>query len=131
MPLTSKGGLSVATALAGVAAIAALAAAYYAFDPARAGFFPRCPFLMLTGWKCAGCGSQRAFHALLHLDFISAARSNLLLMGVLPLLALMGVASLLQRRLPRLYAALHSAPLVWALVAAIVVWTVARNALGM
>lgn len=40
--------------------------------------FPRCPFLSLTGFKCPGCGSQRAMHYLLHGDVMAAARMNLL-----------------------------------------------------
>jgi hypothetical protein len=40
--------------------------------------FLRCPFLTLTGFKCPGCGSQRAIHYLLHGDVVQAARMNLL-----------------------------------------------------
>ena len=49
-------------------AVALLCAAgiYYFYDPSLNGFFPRCPFLSITGWRCPGCGSQRAIHAILH-----------------------------------------------------------------
>ena len=40
--------------------------------------FPRCPFLSLTGFKCPGCGSQRAIHHLLHGDVLHSIRMNLL-----------------------------------------------------
>ena len=48
--------------LAALGAVALL----YAFDPATTGFFPSCPFHLLTGWSCPGCGTLRAAHALLH-----------------------------------------------------------------
>ena len=39
---------------------------YSLFDPAGSVLFPKCPFRLLTGWDCPGCGSQRTIHALLH-----------------------------------------------------------------
>lgn len=39
---------------------------YILFDPAQFAIFPKCPFHLLTGWDCPGCGSQRTIHALLH-----------------------------------------------------------------
>lgn len=62
-----------------------LALLYFVFD-ARVYPFPRCPFNLLTGWLCPGCGSQRAFSALLHGDLPAAFRLNALLMALLPLL---------------------------------------------
>lgn len=58
---------------------------YFFFD-ARKGFFPQCPFYSLTGFFCPGCGSQRAFSALLHGHFLEALHFNLLLILSLPLL---------------------------------------------
>ncbi|MAZ29234.1 MAG: hypothetical protein CL868_19455 [Cytophagaceae bacterium] len=49
---------------------------YYSYNPSGAGFFPRCPFYSLTGLYCPGCGSQRAMHSLLHLDFATALSYN-------------------------------------------------------
>ena len=41
---------------------------YSHIHPSSSPLFPKCPFLMLTGMKCPGCGSQRALHALLLLS---------------------------------------------------------------
>lgn len=57
---------------------------YFVFDPSSTNLFPKCPFLSLTGFKCPGCGSQRALHHLLHLDVISAFQKNPLLVTALP-----------------------------------------------
>lgn len=65
-----------------------LAGLYYRFDPARYSFFPPCPFRWLTGYQCAGCGSQRAAHQLLHGHLANAWHINPLLVLLLPYLLL-------------------------------------------
>ena len=70
-------------------ALVALAIVYYRVSPTSSVFFPKCAFLMLTGLKCPGCGSQRAVHALLHADLASAFAHNALLVISLPYLALL------------------------------------------
>jgi hypothetical protein len=45
-------------------------------DPSGSGFFPPCPFHMLTGLYCPGCGSLRATHQLLHGNFLRATAYN-------------------------------------------------------
>ncbi len=65
-----------------------LSVLYFVFDPAEHVVFPKCPFKMLTGWDCPGCGSQRAIHALLHGDVLSAFRLNALMVLAVPYLAL-------------------------------------------
>ena len=59
------------------AVLIALAAVYFFFDPNTEGVFPKCAFYVLTGWKCPGCGSQRALHALLHGDITGAFHMNM------------------------------------------------------
>jgi hypothetical protein len=59
------------------AVLLALAAVYFLFDPNTEGVFPKCAFYVLTGWKCPGCGSQRALHALLHGDIAGAFHMNM------------------------------------------------------
>ena len=52
---------------------------FYLFDPEEMAVFPRCPFLLATGYECPGCGSQRAIHDMLHLDLKSAFSQNALI----------------------------------------------------
>lgn len=69
-----------------IALAALLLPLYFFLDPSTFSFFPKCPFLLLTHLECPGCGSQRAIHELLHLNFFGALRFNLLLVIFLPLL---------------------------------------------
>lgn len=58
-------------------------------DPHQSGSYLFCPWLVLTGTYCPGCGGLRAVHDLTHGDLAAAASSNLLLVGSLPLAAWM------------------------------------------
>ncbi|MDE5438231.1 DUF2752 domain-containing protein [Elizabethkingia meningoseptica] len=57
---------------------------FYRFNPETSGFFLPCPFKLLTGYDCPGCGSQRAVHALLHGDIQQALRYNPLFVIAIP-----------------------------------------------
>lgn len=60
-------------------------------DPHESGSYLFCPWLVLTGTYCPGCGGLRAVHDLTRGDLVSAASSNLLLVASLPVaLALWG-----------------------------------------
>jgi len=61
---------------------------YKAFNPYNYDFFPKCPFLWLTGYKCPGCGSQRAIHYLFNFDIYHAFYENMLLVISIPYLIL-------------------------------------------
>jgi hypothetical protein len=56
-------------------------------DPHREGSWGLCPWLLVTGTYCPGCGGLRAVNDLTHGDVVAAASSNLLFVGALPLLA--------------------------------------------
>jgi len=58
----------------------------FIFEPGKTGFFPNCPFRMLTGFTCPGCGSTRGLHRLLHGDIVSALEFNPLMVLSLPFL---------------------------------------------
>lgn len=58
---------------------------YFNYNPAQHAFFLSCPFKSLTGYHCAGCGSQRAIHHLLHFQFYKAFRLNPFMVLSLPL----------------------------------------------
>jgi len=57
---------------------------FYAFNPYASNLFPKCPFYVTTGYKCPGCGSQRAMHSLLNFDIIQALKENPLLVAAIP-----------------------------------------------
>ncbi len=77
------------------AALLVIVVVYYFTDARVSHFFPSCPFQALTGLFCPGCGSQRAFSALLHANFISALDYNILLVACLPLLTYSAVATVI------------------------------------
>jgi hypothetical protein len=58
----------------------------FIFEPGRSGFFPACPFRMLTGFSCPGCGSTRGLHRLVHGDVVGAFEFNPLMFVSLPFL---------------------------------------------
>ena len=61
------------------AAVACAATLLYRFDPtSQVGvhYFPKCWFHQCTGLYCPGCGSTRAFHALLHGHLLTATHFN-------------------------------------------------------
>lgn len=59
---------------------------YYSFNPSTEVFFLKCPFKVLTGYDCPGCGSQRAIHSLLHGEIKTAYQFNPLLVLSIPYL---------------------------------------------
>lgn len=74
---------------------------YALIDPATTVWAPKCPFKLLTGLDCPGCGSQRALHALLTGDLRAAWRAHPLLVVALPYLGVGLVLEYLRRRSPR------------------------------
>ncbi len=60
---------------------------FYSNNPAsKESHFAVCITKAVTGYDCPGCGGQRAFHELLHGNFIEAARLNLFIYFFAPLL---------------------------------------------
>jgi hypothetical protein len=87
-----------------IASLAVVAAAgawvLYTFAPTAYGFYPQCPFRLLTGLDCPGCGTTRALHHLLHGRVEEAFRFNPMLF-VLLAVALFALPSILRGRQPR------------------------------
>lgn len=100
---------------------------YYALDPSSSSLFPRCEFLALTGYKCPGCGSQRAIHALLHGDVVGAFKYNALLLVAMPWIGLCLYGETQRARNPRLYARINTPLLVWLFLAMVLMWWLLRN----
>ena len=101
-------------------------------DPHQSGAWGYCPWLLLTGTYCPGCGGLRAVNDLTHGHLAAAASSNLLLVGLIPLLGLLyarwtlatwrGTDIALLPRVPRAAAI--------GLVVLVVTFVVARNVPG-
>jgi hypothetical protein len=58
-------------------------------DPHQSGSYLFCPWLVLTGTYCPGCGGLRAVNDVTRGDLAAAGSSNLLLVGAIPLLVFM------------------------------------------
>lgn len=83
--------LAIPILVVGVAGLMVL----FFWNPAETTFYPKCPFFMLTGYKCPGCGTLRGIHALLHLRIMDALHYNLFMVVSIPVL----VAMLFSRKL--------------------------------
>jgi Protein of unknown function (DUF2752) len=86
--------------------------------------FPICPFRLLTGLNCPGCGALRMIHDVLHGHLAAAINDNIVLLVGIPLLAGWIV---LRRRGGKLPLTLPAAA---AVMITLVAWTVVRNLPG-
>ena len=100
---------------------------FYALNPANHAFFPKCPFWVLTKYKCPGCGSQRAIHCLLHGDITSAFHYNALLVISLPFILLLLYAEIKRKSKPSFYIKLHRPAIIITIFITIIIWWVLRN----
>ena len=98
-----------------------LAIVLFYYDPAGNRRYPPCVFHWLTSWYCPGCGSTRALHELLHLDFMKAWKLNPLLVLSLPIL---GLAVLGCRPVHRIFR--HPAT-PWIVMTILISYWIARN----
>ena len=100
-------------------------------DTAQSVWMHKCPFKLLTGLQCPGCGGQRAVHALLHGDVVGALRYNWFLIYAAPYLLLLIVERFFlqgdwQQKVQRFAENRH---VVMFYVVSYCVWLVARNIL--
>jgi hypothetical protein len=71
--------------------VGGLTLALHVRDPHVAGSWGVCPWLLLTGYYCPGCGGLRAVNDLGNGDVVAAASSNLVFVASIPLLAFLWV----------------------------------------
>ena len=82
-PLFKKHKKRIIYAVIAVLAVTALCLYSYFVDTRELAFAPKCVFYQITGFKCPGCGTQRALHELAHANFHGVIKYNsLLLLGV-------------------------------------------------
>lgn len=66
----------------------------YTHDPSVTVLSPKCVMLMLTGYKCPGCGMQRMIYHFMHGEVLTAIRYNYFATLVLFIVALWAVCKL-------------------------------------
>jgi uncharacterized protein DUF2752 len=109
--------------------MAAIPVLYFA-NPGHSALFPPCPFRLLTGWLCPGCGSLRATHQLLHGDFVAAFALNPLMVLLLPLMAFLLAQQFLVTVRPGARERILPASVIWGLLFLTLAYAVARNLPG-
>jgi hypothetical protein len=82
--------------LFGVAGAATVAALHFR-DPHEHGSWGFCPFLLLTGQPCPGCGGLRAINDLSNGDLVGAVSSNAFAVALVATLAVAWVVWLIRR----------------------------------
>lgn len=109
-----------------LAVAAALAYYYYTHDPAT-GAAPRCLFRLVTGAECPGCGSQRAFHALLHGRIADAWAFNPFIFFAVPAALFFIIAEAGREAWPRFHAGVVRPVVIIAVLVAVLAWWIVRN----
>ena len=105
---------------------------YGLLDPAKYSLFHKCPFFMISGGlRCPGCGSQRAIHALLNLEFKEAFLYNPMIIISIPFLLLLAAAYIFRDSHPGFYNKINSSLLSKLLLASFIGWWIIRNLIGL
>jgi hypothetical protein len=120
--------LQIFWAGAGFVALVTACLVLYLYDPTTAGFYPVCQIHQLTGLECPGCGSLRALHQLTHGNIVAAWHFNPLLITVLPIGVWLGLREIVRWAFGWVWPGIFNRPIVgWSLVAAVIVFGIARN----
>jgi hypothetical protein len=120
--------MPLALAFAASATALAVIAILLRFPPDQFSFYPQCPIHRAFGILCPGCGTTRAFAALLHGNITEALRLNALTTLLAPVAAAYAIAActrlLLEKplRLPE-----PPPPAIYATLTAAILFTIARN----
>ena len=91
-------------------------------------FFP-CIFHKLTGYQCPGCGTQRAFHSLLHLEIKQGILYNPISIIAVPLIILLIYLEHFngKKRFPKLYKTLSGKVFIIIIFIFIILYWIMRN----
>lgn len=104
---------------------------YSSVNPTQAAWIPKCPFKMLTGLQCPGCGGQRMAHALLEGHFREAISYNyyMLLAGPYVLAFIINWLMPDGKVRTKFKVFLEDNRLVWTYIITFCIWLVVRNIL--
>lgn len=90
-------------------------------------FFISCPFYKITGFQCSGCGSQRAFHEILHLNFREAFHQNALVLFGIPYFSLIFFTIFFQEKFAKLRQLLIGKKTILILFVIVILFGIFRN----
>lgn len=100
----------------------------FAFRPEQVTWIPQCPFYALTGYQCAGCGTLRAIHCLLHLQFGQAWAYNPFMILTIPYLFVLALLWILpEKHLPKLRFFAYHHVTIYVFLGLLFLWWVGRN----
>lgn len=104
----------------------------YNLNPNLYWFMPKCPFKIITGLSCPGCGIQRAIYSLLHGNIVDAIQYNYYLLYAGPYAMLFVVKWLLPNGNARnkLKNVIENKYVVNFYVVTFLLWLVTRNLLN-
>lgn len=100
------------------------------FNPEQYPIYPRCPFILVTGYKCPGCGSLRFTHSLLQGNFTLAWHYNPVLFVSLPFLFFLfyiGRIRKKQKWAEQCYLFINSKISIALMTLFIIIWWIGRN----
>ena len=105
-----------------------VAVLFFILDPRQHEIFPKCAFHSITGAYCPGCGSQRALHSLLHLDFAGVVSYNFLFLPAALLILYHYSHAIFNRwfgwKLPNLFYMKYTP---WVILVVVILFWIARN----
>jgi len=105
-----------------------IAVLFYFLDPVQHSLFPQCIFHSISGYHCPGCGSQRAIHSLVHLNFAGVVGNNFLFLPALLLIAYHYIRpplnNFMKWKLPNIF---YSKKTPWIIFAVVVLFWILRN----
>lgn len=112
-----------------LAAVIIFAATWlFCFDPSTSAMYPPCPFHLITGLYCPGCGCARALHQLLHGNLFLALRYNPFTVLFIFILAGYGIFYVVVSRKRRVFNPVFIRPIwIWVLLAFILLFWISRN----
>ncbi|MBE5034279.1 DUF2752 domain-containing protein [Gallalistipes aquisgranensis] len=121
-----KTGITTALVISGVVVM------LFFVDPRQAWWMPKCPFRLLTGYECPGCGTGRALYHILHGKIAEGLAYNPILTVALPYVFLLLYLQYFggRVRFPRLYDVLTGRRAIGIVLTVLAFYWVLRNLCG-